>query len=108
MQAVARMSEGAWIVPGANVMTMSGQNREVDLLGVSGADLIMGEVKPARAFTKRAISSQVRLATALGASMLVLASLDVWTENRLKVAEAAATRADLRLHVFDGQRLLSD
>lgn len=105
MDSVMRTNEGAWMVPGADLRSASGQ-REVDLLGVSAADLIVGEVKPAQAFTNRTIRDVVALAGALSASVLVLASLDAWTDSRKKMALTAAATAGIRLHVLDAYTLL--
>ncbi len=84
-----------WSVPGAELRREGGSTREVDVLAISRSDLIVGEVKTSsRAFTEEVVVDTVSLALDLRADRLILAAMDVWSEDRrAAVAEIPARRA---------------
>lgn len=87
--------DAVWSVPGAN-LSSRGTDREMDLLAISRAQLIVAEVKnSASGFSEPAVDGAAGLARDLGAGRLVLATLDRWPQEDAAAARsrAAATFA---------------
>jgi hypothetical protein len=82
-----------WSVPGAELVSTADLHREVDVIGISRSELIVAEVKNASsAFNRGVIVDSAKLAVALNADRLVLASLDDWSAGRKDLASRIATR----------------
>jgi hypothetical protein len=92
---VERWHSAEWSIPGALVQSADpALNREVDILAVSRQRLIMGEVKAtSSAFTTDEVADNLRLAERIGAKLLILASLDDWSDNRKSSAHDAGEAA---------------
>lgn len=81
--------EVIWSVPGADLMSAAGTNREIDVLAISRSEVLISEVKSSvGGFPDPVVLSAAQLASDLKADHLVLAALDDWTADRK--AEVAA------------------
>lgn len=96
-----------WSVPGANVTRADGTMKEVDLLGVSRTEVVVGEVKTSLALLPEACAERAQLCRDLGASHLVLATLEEWTQDARKTAEQAAKDAGVKVRLLGGSDLFA-
>ncbi len=72
-----------WAVPGANVVPADGPGREIDLLAIARDALIVGELKARSAsFSRAYVRNLAELARNLNADVLLLGSLDDWSDDR--------------------------
>ena len=96
-----RRFEDVYLLPGVDVSARSGPE-EVDLFGVCGGRLIVGEAKTsADQFTPSQIERDVGLAAALGADRVVLACAQVIPTAARRTAEGNATEAGLTIEFVD-------
>jgi hypothetical protein len=95
-----------WAVPGADVLPAGGRKREVDVLAMSRAEFIVGEVKASsRSFDLPVVRDIARLAKDLGADRLVLASGDDWDPGARDAAMEAASKMGLAVTTVSGSEL---
>ena len=96
-----------YTVPGAEVVRGE-ELREIDILAVSGHEIVVGEVKASgTAFTQDVIRDITSLAKDLGADRLILASLDDIRDDARLFAERRAQRLALALDLIDASELLA-
>lgn len=96
--------EGAYLLPGVDVLDQEDENVEVDLLGWQGGTLFAGESKRAQnGFTD--VARDVSATAALGADLHVAVTLDVVKEPLRQRMERVAQAAGLKLRVLDAPEL---
>jgi hypothetical protein len=105
-RAALERSDDAYVLPGVSLVLHDGSNRELDLFGVTGKEVVAGEVKTsAVAFTGPQIKRDIGLSAAVGADVHVMASIKALTADALALAEAESSRRRLRLLVLSGPTL---
>src|SRR5262249_51524108 len=103
--ALERTNE-ADILPGVTMVLHDGGHAELDLFGVSGSDVVAGEVKSsAAAYTAQQIRRDILLSARVGADVHVMASIDDIGVDALELATAESTRRHLRLLVIAAETL---
>jgi hypothetical protein len=93
-------------VPGADLHTVGGIRREIDVLAISRTELILAEVKTAvGGFTVDALNGAADLALATKADHLVLAALGEWPTAERTAAAGIADRSGVKLTLLGLEEL---
>lgn len=105
---VTNLGRMLWFAPGTNVTNeANGEAKEIDLLGLSHSELLVGEVKAtAGAFRPAVVRRTVDLARNLGATTVVLAALDAWPEDLGEMAVRFAESKGLQVLLGGATELL--
>ena len=79
----ARVNRGlVWSFPGANLFGPSRAQREIDVIGISPAEVVVAEVKDrSTGFDEVTVREFAQLGAAVRAGRLLFASLDVWDDG---------------------------
>jgi len=96
----------AWWLPGIEFFRGDLQS-EFDVGGLTRTDLVLADVSPAARFTPDGMRERIARARDVGASVLILARLDVWPEaNRGRREQAGAASPEIAVAAVGAPEIL--